>query len=101
MGTELFIFKGARIAGVMGDLLRNVLNSHVGPLRMSKAKAYKIFSVVENIKVIRQIILIIPPCTEKSSDCRPSRRRSLTVAECCWSVVRWPVNSGGAILYTS
>ncbi|KAL6735179.1 hypothetical protein Aduo_005644 [Ancylostoma duodenale] len=46
------MLKGARIAGVMGDLLRNVLNSSVGPLRMSKAKAYKIFSVVENIKAI-------------------------------------------------
>ncbi|EYB94370.1 hypothetical protein Y032_0172g353 [Ancylostoma ceylanicum] len=48
------MLKGARIAGVMGDLLRNVLNSHVGPLRMSKAKAYKVFGVVENIKAISQ-----------------------------------------------
>ncbi|WKX96669.1 hypothetical protein Q1695_012812 [Nippostrongylus brasiliensis] len=51
--TELLL-KGARIADVMCSLLRIVLNAHLGPLRMSKAKAYKMLSVIENIKAIAQ-----------------------------------------------
>ncbi|PIO75358.1 hypothetical protein TELCIR_02600 [Teladorsagia circumcincta] len=49
--AELML-KGARIADVMCSLLRIVLNSYTGPIRMSKAKAYKMFTVIENIKAI-------------------------------------------------
>uniref|UniRef100_A0A7I4Y9C4 WASH-7_N domain-containing protein n=1 Tax=Haemonchus contortus TaxID=6289 RepID=A0A7I4Y9C4_HAECO len=46
------ILKGARIADVMCSLLRIVLNSYTGPIRMSKTKAYKMFNIIENIKAI-------------------------------------------------
>lgn len=49
--AELML-RGARIADVMCSLLRIVLNSHLGPVRMSKAKAYMMFNVIENIKAI-------------------------------------------------
>ncbi|KAK5970553.1 WASH complex subunit 7, partial [Trichostrongylus colubriformis] len=52
--AELML-KGARIADIMCSLLRIVLNSYTGPIRMSKAKAYKMFSVIENIKAISHI----------------------------------------------
>ncbi|VDM53565.1 unnamed protein product [Angiostrongylus costaricensis] len=51
--TELML-KGARIADIMCSLLRIVLNCHTGTVQISKAKAYKMFSIIENIKAISQ-----------------------------------------------
>ncbi|VDO58985.1 unnamed protein product [Haemonchus placei] len=52
LGVVELILKGARIADVMCSLLRIVLNSYTGPIRMSKTKAYKMFNIIENIKAI-------------------------------------------------
>ncbi|KJH48244.1 hypothetical protein DICVIV_05656 [Dictyocaulus viviparus] len=49
--AELML-KGARIADIMCSLLRIVLDTSIGTVQMSKAKAQKIFLVIENIKAI-------------------------------------------------
>uniref|UniRef100_A0A0K0DCA4 ANK_REP_REGION domain-containing protein n=1 Tax=Angiostrongylus cantonensis TaxID=6313 RepID=A0A0K0DCA4_ANGCA len=49
--TELML-KGARIADIMCSLLRIVLNCHMGTVQISKAKAYTMFTIIENIKSI-------------------------------------------------
>uniref|UniRef100_A0A1I7XQL9 MYND-type domain-containing protein n=1 Tax=Heterorhabditis bacteriophora TaxID=37862 RepID=A0A1I7XQL9_HETBA len=48
------VLKGSRIADTMCRLLKTVLNSHNGPLQMSKRTAYSVFKIIETIKAISQ-----------------------------------------------
>ncbi|KAE9420854.1 hypothetical protein Angca_007187 [Angiostrongylus cantonensis] len=80
--TELML-KGARIADIMCSLLRIVLNCHMGTVQISKAKAYMMFTIIENIKAISQTFAdcrrMLLECCQMA--CQQWRCHSLTLID--------------------